>query len=257
VNLAGRHALVTSSGKAAQTESTEVFDLDRLQRIDIHAAERCARMRQIHRRAAAFVEAVVSGESGRTLGQDEPQSSPADADVTPALSHGCERQAAAGAAGWISSAAVTWCHSAARLLRARNDSEMSAERLFFGQSAGDAPAVGDLLARNAMQRLTFSLELADPENVAVRVAEEGALNPARQGDYSIDADPAASELLDLLLDVLYLPSGDGAIQRLRGPLEQSQASTAAAPIADGPLDLVLDAGQADLAFVEASRSLDA
>ena len=64
-----------------------------------------------------------------------------------------------------------------------------------------------------MWRLTFSLELADPENVAVRVAEEGALDPARQGDYSVDADPAASEFLDLLLDVPYLPSGGGTIER--------------------------------------------
>jgi hypothetical protein len=32
-----RHALVTSSGQAAQIESTEVFDLDRLQRIDIES----------------------------------------------------------------------------------------------------------------------------------------------------------------------------------------------------------------------------
>jgi hypothetical protein len=65
------------------------------------------------------------------------------------------------------------------------------------------------------------LELADPEDVAVRIAEESALNPARQSDYSVDADSAASKLLDLLLDVLYLPSGGGTIERLRGPLDQS------------------------------------
>jgi hypothetical protein len=66
---------VTSSGQAAQIEATEVFDLDRLQRIDIRATERCApRWDRSTGALLLLAEAVVSGESGRTLGQDDHQS---------------------------------------------------------------------------------------------------------------------------------------------------------------------------------------
>jgi hypothetical protein len=65
------------SGQAAQIESTEVFDLDRLQRIDIHATERCApRWDRSTGALLLLPEPVVSGESGRTLGQDDKQASP-------------------------------------------------------------------------------------------------------------------------------------------------------------------------------------
>ena len=43
--------------------------------IAFHATGRCARMRSIDRRAAAPVEAAVSGEPGRTLARDDTQSS--------------------------------------------------------------------------------------------------------------------------------------------------------------------------------------
>jgi hypothetical protein len=56
---------------------------------------------------------------------------------------------------------------------------------------------GSRVAATAWQ----SLELSDPENVAVRIAEESAFDPARKSDHAVDDDPAASELLDLLLDV--------------------------------------------------------
>jgi hypothetical protein len=64
------------SGQAAQIESTEVFDLDRLQRIDIHATARCApRWDRSTGAPLRLAEAIVSGESGRTLGQDDKQAS--------------------------------------------------------------------------------------------------------------------------------------------------------------------------------------
>jgi hypothetical protein len=102
-----------------------------------------------------------------------------------------------------------------------------------------------------------SLELAYPEDVAVWIAEEGALDSARQSGYSVDADCAASKLLYFRLDVLYFPRGDGAIKRLRGPLDESQGGARAAAVADSSLDLVFDPGQPDLALIEAPRSLHA
>ena len=58
-------------------------------------------------RARSLTDAGVPSRSGKALARDEPQSSRPDAHVTPALSGGCERQAAAGPGAWTSSGAGT------------------------------------------------------------------------------------------------------------------------------------------------------
>ena len=64
------------------------------------------------------------------------------------------------------------------------------------------------------------LELPDPEDIAVWIAEESALDPTRKNIDSVDADPATSELLDLpdeqleIIEVEVVEGAPGAGRRV-------------------------------------------
>lgn len=133
---------------------------------------------------------------------------------------------------------------------------------------GDHLAAAALVAKGAGVGLQAPKRLAAGRGACTRRSPPGGVGPRGRsgrlpGRTSLAESPGARAASRSWAPRLFLLQRRGRM-RLRAARRSSstwanrgQAGAPAAPIADGSLDLVLDPGQPDLAFIEASRSLHA